>query len=83
VENVPEEARVGRGGGLNSVVPGGTHHDFFLTRQFLPGYFHSRLTALRLTSVEKRTSASLAGQRPVTSFLLLKCMVSIYKMSSN
>ena len=46
MENVLEEARVGRGGGLNSAVPAGTVFNLLLTRQFLPGYFQPRLAAL-------------------------------------
>ena len=46
MENVLEEARAGREGGLNSAVPAGTVLHLLLTRQFLPGYSHSRLTAL-------------------------------------
>jgi hypothetical protein len=46
MENVLEEARVGRGAGLNSAVPAGTVLRLLLTRQFLPGYFQPPLPGL-------------------------------------
>jgi hypothetical protein len=46
MENVLEEARVGRGAGLNSAVPAGTVVYLLLTRQFLPGYFEPPLPGL-------------------------------------
>ena len=46
MENILEEARVGREGGLNSAVPAGTVFNLLLTRQFLPGYFQPPLPGL-------------------------------------